>query len=296
MAGEEHYIYLSSLGNRDIYPENTPNQFENRLEPPIQLDPNKDYEVGMLNCLYPKVFYALPKHDFASRIEMWVKIHSNPSQPYLLYTYVPRSNIQVGDTKYMLNILNKEMSIALRNAMRKESVRNAMKMEFSHYFKSNEFFTYDDALQRTNLVVRKGLCNTNNHFCKVSLRFGSRIASVLGFAYPAEYVIYAPTVPFPDNITNVPAPFPPRVDGDIDFALFFADCVSPTRYGGQSVNLLEAITMERAGGGDFHQIAYKTLSKTLLDSISIKVTDQSGRPIRFGEGKSMTVLLHVRPK
>lgn len=296
MAGEEHYIYLSSLGNRDIYPGNVPNQFENRVDPPIQLHPDKEYEVGMLNCLYPKVFYALPKNDLESRIEIWVKIHSKPRQPYLLYTYVPQSNIQAGDVKYMLNILNKEMSVALRNAMTMESVRNAMRTEISHYFASNDFFTYNDELQRTNLVVRKGLCISNNHFCKVSMRFGSRIASILGFDYPADYVIYSPTVPFDDKVTHVPAPYPPRMDGDIDFAMFFTDCVTPTRYGGQTVNLLEAITMEKTGGGDFHQIAYKQLSKSFLDTISIKVTDQNGRLIHFGRGKSMTVLLHIRPK
>ena len=85
MAGEEHYVYLSSLGNRDIYQGNDPSQSENRIDPPIQVDPNRDYEVGMVNCLYPKVFYANPKHDYESRIEIWVKDHSNPRRPYLLY-------------------------------------------------------------------------------------------------------------------------------------------------------------------------------------------------------------------
>ena len=41
MAGDEHYLYLTNLGNRGVYPDNTPGQLENRLNPSLKLDPNK---------------------------------------------------------------------------------------------------------------------------------------------------------------------------------------------------------------------------------------------------------------
>ena len=72
--------------------------------------------------------------------------------------------------------------------------------------------------------------------------------------------------------------------------------MTPTIYGVQNVNLLEVISMEASGGKDFHQIAYKTLSKSIIDSIAIKLTDQVGRPIYFGRDKSITVLLHIKQK
>lgn len=56
--------------------------------------------------------------------------------------------------------------------------------------------------------------------------------------------------------------------------MIYADCVTLTRYGGQNVNLLEVITMEAAGGRDFHQTAYKPLNKSLVDAISIEVTSK----------------------
>ncbi len=54
--------------------------------------------------------------------------------------------------------------------------------------------------------------------------------------------------------------------------------------------------MESAGGKDFHQTVYKSLSKTIIDSIAIQLTDQIGRAIHFGRDKSITLLLHITQK
>ena len=54
MAVDDHYVYLTDLGNRDVYPDNTPGQFENRLNPPLNLDPNKDAYIPRLSTASPK--------------------------------------------------------------------------------------------------------------------------------------------------------------------------------------------------------------------------------------------------
>lgn len=288
MVGDEHYLYLTNLGNRDIYPDNKPHQFVNRLNPPLLLDPNKEYEVAMVNCLYPKTFYSIPKHDFSSRIEIWANAHVQPEHSYLLYTFVPQTNILAGDTRYMIHAINTDLSLALTQHL---------KNHYTHYFKGDKFlFSYNEPLRRTDLILRKGICTSDDHFCKLSLKFGSRMAQCLGFVYTKEYTFYDTTVPYDQKLTQIPAPFPPRQDGGVDFALFYADCVTPVMYGGQMVNLLDAVTMEAAGGRDFRQLVYKSLNKTLIDSISIKVVDQKGRNITYGRGKTMTLLLHIRPK
>ncbi len=124
------------------------------------------------------------------------------------------------------------------------------------------------------------------------------MAQILGFDYHAKYNLYSS---YAENDSPfIPAPFPPRMDGGIDFALFYADCVSPPYmcaiYGGQHINLLEVISMESAGGKDFHQTAYKSLSKTIIDSIAIQLADQVGRTIHFWRVKLITLLLHIRQK
>lgn len=288
MAGDEHYIYLTNLGNRDIFPDNRPHQFVNRLNPPLLLDPNKDYEIAMVNCLYPKTFYSIPKHDFSARIEIYASAHFQPDHTYLLYTFVPQSNILAGDTRYMIHVINSDLSLALAKLL---------KSYYTHYFKGEEFlFSYNKLLRRTDLIVRKGICTSDDHFCKLSLKFGFRMAQCLGFAHTMDYTFYESDDLNVKNLTYIPAPFPPRQDGGVDFALIYADCVTPTMYGGQMVNLLDAVTMEAAGGRDFRQLVYKSLNKTFIDSISVRVLDQRGKSITYGRGKTMTLLLHIRPK
>ena len=48
----EYTIYLTSSGGLDIFPNNTPCKFINRLASPIILDPNYDYEIGLVSILY----------------------------------------------------------------------------------------------------------------------------------------------------------------------------------------------------------------------------------------------------
>ena len=55
----EHTIYLTSTGNLDIFPNNNPCRFINCLAAPITLDPNYDYEIGLVSILYPNEYYAI---------------------------------------------------------------------------------------------------------------------------------------------------------------------------------------------------------------------------------------------
>ena len=133
MAGDEHYIYLTNLGNRDVYPDDTLGQFENRLNSPLKLDPNKDYEVALINCFYPKTFYSLPKQDFSALIEVWATAHAAPAHSYLLYTFLSQTNIEA-DVRYMIHIINEELTIAFQNHL---------KSQYPQYFKGGSLFRYN---------------------------------------------------------------------------------------------------------------------------------------------------------
>lgn len=289
---EEHYIYLTNLGSKDVYETNSPSSFENRLNPPIQLNAEKEYEIGLVNCLYPKEFYGISKNDHSSRIELYATSHVNPDHPYLLHTYIPHTNIVSGDVRHLIDTLNREIP---------EDFREALKDKFTHFFPAfpgGTIFGWNSESERVYLGVTNGECFSDDHFCKLVIKFGSRMAEVLGFTSQDNYTVYDSSTPVEEATGKVfvPAPFLPRKDGGIDFVVIYADCVAPTRYGGQRVNILEAITMEGTGGRDFHQTTYKPLSKTYLDSIAIIVRDQKGRDIEFGRGKSLTLLVHIRPK
>ena len=55
----EHTIYLTIRGSFDIFPNKIPCRFINRLAAPITLDPNYDYEEGLVSILYPNEYYAI---------------------------------------------------------------------------------------------------------------------------------------------------------------------------------------------------------------------------------------------
>ena len=286
---EEHYIYLTNLANRDIYEDNTPCCFQNRLNPPIQLNPDKDYEVGLINCFYPKNYYGICSNDQESRIEVWATARGHQGEPFLLCSYVPLTNIEAGDTQYLVDIINKELSQVLGNALQGQNLKK--------YFKRKIFFQYERRSQRVTYVIRKRFCTEEEGrpFCTFTFKFGSRMSEILGFDKHLWYPFYGITTSNESTLYQ-DAPYQPKADAGVEYIMFYTDCVNPTRFGGQRVNVLEVITMESSGGRDLHRTAYKPLNKCLLDVIAIKVTDQSGRIIHFGKEKSMTVLLHIRSK
>ncbi len=131
MAGAEHYLYLISLGNTDLYSHNQPHRFENRITPPIHLDPNKEYEVGLINCFYPKQFLGLVAGDYACRIEMWAIVHVDKTCMYKLHTYTSRTSTEVGDTGYMVDVINIDFA---------EELKSNMKIEYDQYFEGDQYF------------------------------------------------------------------------------------------------------------------------------------------------------------
>ena len=48
----EHTVYLTSTGNLDIFPNNNPCEFVNRLSAPITLDPKYEYEIGLVSYFF----------------------------------------------------------------------------------------------------------------------------------------------------------------------------------------------------------------------------------------------------
>ena len=118
----------------------------------------------------------------------------------------------------------------------------------------------------------------------MSVIFGSRLASVLGFTSGHHY-----------NKTG-PAPKHPRTDdGGVDFIICESDIVLPSCFGDEMLPVLDAFIMEGAGGRGFTRPTYKTLNTFHLSSITIKMVDQLKRPIHFDPLYTSVCVLHIRP-
>ena len=55
----DHTIYLSSSACSEVYANNSPSGFTNRLNTPINLNSNIEYEMGLVSMLYPSRYYAI---------------------------------------------------------------------------------------------------------------------------------------------------------------------------------------------------------------------------------------------
>ncbi len=119
---------LTSLGSINLYLRNKPHRFENKITPPIHLDPNKEYEVGLINCFYPKQFLGLMAGDYACRIKIWAIAHVDETRMYKLHTYTPRTSTEVSDTGYMVDVINVELA---------EKLKSNMKTEYDRYFEGD---------------------------------------------------------------------------------------------------------------------------------------------------------------
>ena len=64
----------------------------------------------------------------------------------------------------------------------------------------------------------------------------------------------------------------------------------------KNVNILDGFSLSGGLTKGVHPTIYKPLKSKVIDSISIKLTDQKGRPMHFEEGYAVTCLLHIRSR
>lgn len=119
---------------------------------------------------------------------------------------------------------------------------------------------------------------------EVSVIFGSRLATVLGFDYGRHY-----------NKTGVAPKHPRTDDGGVDFVICESDIVIPSIFGDELLPVLDAFILEGAGGRGFTSTVYKTLNTFHLSEIRIKMVDQLKRPIIFDPLYTSICVLHIRP-
>ena len=138
-------------------------------------------------------------------------------------------------------------------------------------------------------------CNGLN-YCKISLLFKPRLAAILGFIPNQLYDIFVTDEGREYGLQEVSAHFPPDPHANVDYLHLYSDIIQPTRFAGQTVNILA--TLSYGGSNNYHSVQrplYKKLSKNTIDSIAVLVTDQYGRKVYFEERRSATIILHIRP-
>ena len=119
---------------------------------------------------------------------------------------------------------------------------------------------------------------------------------MLGFDSDKKYTIYQSRLVNIETVSKQIALFPPDTDAGCDYFLVYCDVIEPQIFGSQSVNLLDAFSFQDSHARGAQPLMYKSLNTNILDKISIKITDQFGRLVSFEGGRSVTAILHIRPK
>lgn len=299
------YLYISSIASGDTFPGNTSSEFENRILP-IQLNPNREYEIALSNILFPKYFYSIRTGDKSCGVEFYARVMQSDFEDYEynLYTYIPERN--------MISNFNEKNIISLVKGINNQIMRELQVIlgdSYKNFFPFSEIIYFDTDLDR--VVVNELIISPNKNllYTDIIIKFAPHIAFILGFQTDYRYTIFFQTfgdeVSVPSDASNdlkieplkLIAPRPSRPDAGNDYLYIYSDVISPTRFGNQIVNILDAIPLPHdVTSKGVNPIMYKPVATSSnIQSIAIKITNQNGKPIYFEEGHSVTCVLHIRP-
>ena len=287
---ESHHIYVTSAADGEIYP-NTSTSFTNNIQT-LTLDKDVEYEIGLLNVLLPRQYYIVKTGEPDCAIQLECSMKPTSQSTGVESRTLSRSfdvNILRNDTGYLLLCVN-TLITKLLNKMLNGDKHNLL----LHFQKILAVNPTNDHLSL--------FCYYGFHPSIVSIRvsFGTRLAQVLGFVPNMSYGLFASLSAHEKLKKPVTIPqhghAPLLKNGDVQCVLIYTDLVNPSRYAGKNVNILDAFSLSGGLTKGVHPTIYKPLKSKVIDSISIKLTDQKGRPMHFEEGYPVTCLLHIRPR
>ena len=74
----------------------------------------------------------------------------------------------------------------------------------------------------------------------------------------------------------------------------YTDIIEPSYFGEQTVHLLDVIPLQNVFSKNGTLTMYKRVNRRILDSISIKITDENGVSIPFTDRVQVLIVLHFR--
>ena len=278
----EHTIYLSSAGCLDIYPNNNPTNFINRLALPITLDPKIEYEIGLVSILYPNEYYGLVGNQSTNSLSFYSKIKG--MDEYKIFDYTIQSNILAGDMENMVKMINDEIKLRL-------SIYYDRK--YTTVFPKDNVFFWNEIEGKVGIYYNK--CTKSKlrrgDLEHVRVRLNEGLGNILGFRPNTQYSIYDKMIK-DSSLSDTPV----NSKCGVDYIYIYTDIIQPTNFGGQLVNILDCFSLDNGGNKGVYNSLYKSLNTSYIDQVAIIITDQKGRNIAFRENTNLTCVLHIRPK
>lgn len=276
-------IYLTSLGCLDIYPENTPCRFVNRLPTPIVLSNDIEYEVGLVSVMYPLQHYIVMPNDENFMITFYTRFQSDGGIGAIhTHTYTPKIGVLAGEPMELVSSLNEDLA---------QNLKVYLGNNFGKLVRRGRLFRWDHGQKKVVLQYIAGSSFKPGEVSTVHAKFTGKAARVLGFRSDTEYVIYGGRERG-DTVGSIPI----SANYGVDYIHVYTDIVHPSPFADKFTNILDCFHVDNGRNKGVHNTLYKPLSTKILEHISIIITDQRGRVINFTEKSSVTCVLHIRPR
>ena len=274
---DDFYIYLSSEANKGEFKNNNPSSFTNIIRPTIQLQDS--YDVGVENIIFSPKVKNIVKNDDRYKIDLSFLITNGDENHESLakFTYVPTKDIISQNLQDVVAFLNYDFKKFL---LANEVIEDSFAPIFAYdYIKRIVRWTPVRWSPNYNLFQ----LNSDSHtLYTANWKFSSLMCSVLGVLQP-EQNVHTPVCEVTPTIPNL-----------IEYIFLYSDIVRPSNFGGQTVNLLDIIPMKTTYSKCGAKTLYKTISKLIIDGISMKLTDKNGDMIKFQDDVNIVIVLHFK--
>lgn len=277
-----YIVYVNSGLCLDLFPENQPCKFTNKLSTPITLSKEVEYEMGVIGVTLPNEYYAVTPEDRDFTIHFKATLNQGLAPRSYGFTYVPAVGLLAGDMNRLTRALNTDVTEQLETFYG-AYIRGVMRRE--------GLFSWNDDLKRMSLTYVNAEVAKVEGIVSVTVKFSVRAARVLGFNTELTYAIYGSGA-----MRNHHSRISYLDDHSIDCVYLYSNIIQPSSLGDKTVNILDCFTLECAPSRGVHNAVYKPITVNAVDYIAIDVTNQKREDVKFITGKTVSCTLHIRPR
>lgn len=259
------FVYLSSSFNKTQFPSNTPNGFTNLIKPTLSLD--STYDVALENIIFEPKINTIKAYDERYIVEIKISfVHENGGLSGGRVRYIPMIDLKADNIYQLVQFLNNDLIHFLkRQRMISQKQKHVFRLRPFSTLVEFEELTFDEKYRK---VV-------------VTWTLSKGYADIMGV----------------NERTFVNKPVivdPPKFPKQLNSIYVYTDIVEPTYMGDQTVHMLDIIPMNHMLYKKGNLTLFKRVSKSLIDDISIKITDEQGHPVSFTEDVCINIVLHFK--
>ena len=228
------------------------------------------YDVALDNIIFDPNIYTARKND--ERYSVKIQINFKDEYGYLgefSTIYYPTENVKVENTQQLIQYLNNDLMNFLK--------KNKMIMKTQKYIFRPILFSAFVQFQELILTAKYRKMKDLSVKWEVSEDF-ARVMGISELTFVKKPKISEPSR-FPKKISCIHV---------------YTDIIEPTYLGEQSVHLLDIIPMQHMMSKRGTLTLFKRVNKTVIDDISIRLTDQEGNAIPFADDVSVSLVLHFK--